>query len=288
MPNRVCECGTSLDGSHFNRRRCPSCAANAANEGSRKLKGISLAADAVSCPVCLVRMNVITSGHFRKHGFASATDFKDAFGLTTLKAPSICAKQTAFMRDHSNTKGRSRTPAEIDKMSKARKGKGIGVSGKYTRTASIRAKISAGVSAFMQKHPNGYRNRFYKSGWVSTDCSAPEVWTRSSWERRVLAVLDQYPDIEHVTVEPFCIPYLFEGVWHTYTPDLLLELEGGVIELWEVKPEPFTRKPKNIAKFQAARDHCAANHWHFRVVALADIDRMERMTRDNPHRTVRP
>jgi len=288
MSNRACLCGASLEGSHFNRRRCPTCADIALHEGSRKLKGISLAPDAVECPVCFVRMNIITSGHFRKHGFATAKDFKAAWGLTTLKAPSICAKQAAFMRDHSPTKGQVRTPEHRDKMSKARRGKGIGVAGKYTRTTAIRSKIAAGVSAFMLKHPTGYHNRFYKSGWVYTECSAPKVWVRSSWERRVLAVFDQYPDIEHVTVEPFRIPYSYLGAEHYYIPDFLLELEGGICEVWEVKPKLFTQKNRNIAKFQAALEYCRAKHWHFRVVTLSDIERMEQLTRDNPNRTIRP
>lgn len=44
--------------------------------------------DAVVCPVCGQRLNCITAGHYRKHGFSTAASFKQAFGLSSYRPTS--------------------------------------------------------------------------------------------------------------------------------------------------------------------------------------------------------
>jgi hypothetical protein len=242
----------------------------------RKNKGIKLAPDAPTCPVCHEQLNIITVGHYRKHGYADVKSFKKAFGLKSLTAPSICAKQSSFMAAHSPTKGTTRTPAEIVKMGQNRKGKGIGVAGKYKRTAEIRSKIADGVLAFMAKNP-GFAMKHFKAEWISCEKADAVVWVRSSWERRVLWVLDQYPEVESVDVEPFTIPYLFKGAMHKYLPDFLVTFEGDIQEIWEIKPECYTRTPKNIAKFDAAEKYAKDHGMTFRVVTESNMTRMERL-----------
>ena len=278
MTERTCPCGTSLTGWHPNRVRCPACAKAQTKALDRVNKGITLAADAVTCPVCSYQMNTITLGHIRKHGYVDAASFKAAFGLETLKAPSLCQRQSAFMTQQSPTKGRCRTSAEIDHISHSRTGKGLGVAGKYERTPEIRAKISSGVTAFMAAQPEGFCNKHFKSGWVTSEKADQKVWVRSSWERRVLWVLDQYPEVEEVQVEPFHTPYLFEGVRRNYTPDLLVTFVGNIQEVWEIKPEYLVADPKNVAKFNAIRKYLQGQGIGFRVVTLVTIEDMERLT----------
>jgi hypothetical protein len=237
-----------------------------------------LAADAPECPVCHIRFNLITAGHFRTHGYSDAKSFKDAFGLTLLKAPSIAARQSAFMSANSPTKGRKRTESEIEKMSQNRVGKGKGVAGKYLRTKEIRERISRGVTDFQAQNPD-FANKHFKSGWVSSEKADGDVWVRSSWERRVLVVLDQYEAITELKVEPFAIPYDLDGITLQYTPDFLVVFEEALSEIWEVKPECQVKSERNIAKFKAAEDYAQAHGMNFRVVTLKDIERMELKTR---------
>lgn len=239
----------------------------------------TLAHDAPECPVCHKRMNLITAGHFRLHGYADAKSFKEAFGLTLLKAPSIAAKQSAFMSANSPTKGRKRTDAEVALMSEKRTGKGVGVAGKYERTAAIREKISKGVTEFQKQHPDGYTNRFFKSGWVHSVKADQKVYVRSSWETRVLAVLDHYDAITEIMVEPFEIPYEYEGGMRYYTPDILVTFNEVVQELWEIKPAIYVDRPKNQAKFKAAQAYADKHGIGFRVVTLEHIEAMERKTK---------
>lgn len=277
---RRCICGKSLAGSHFNRIHCAECAVSAARNSDRVAKGITLANDAIVCPVCNTAMNSITAGHFRKHGYSDAKSFKKAFGLTTLRARSICERHSNLMTFEATnkTKGRVRSEEEKEKMSSARKGKGIGVAGKYARTPEIRSKISRGVVAFMANKPDGYQKRFFKSKHVNLDCCGPEVWVRSSWEERTLTVLNGYSDdIKHVTVEPFTILYTFDGVERSYIPDFLVEFECGITELWEVKPQEMLSDLKTAAKIAALRDFASKRKWNARIVTLKDIKKMEGM-----------
>ena len=245
----------------------------------RASKGIQLAPDALLCPVCGVAFNCITTQHCRKHGYTDALEFKAAFGLPFLKAPSLRARQAAFMAENSPTKGKPRTDSERDRMGEARQGKGLGVAGKYERTPEIRSRISEGVTAYMTRQPQGYANKHFKNGWLLSEKADQQVWVRSSWERRVLVLLDQIEEVDEVQVEPFAIPYLLDGQQHQYTPDLLVTFEGDVQEVWEIKPECYLETPKNLAKFKAMRVYTDARGMGFRVVTLAHIERMERLTR---------
>jgi hypothetical protein len=267
------ECGASLEGQHPNRINCAECAPKVRRRQTQKGKGISLASDALTCPVCRRKLNTITAGHFRKHGYPTAAAFKAAFGLDILRAPSLCRRQSAFMASNNPTKGRHRTPEERQRMSAARKGKGIGVAGKYERTPDIRDKISRGVAAYQLEHAGDYT----KGEWVLSDAAGGEVFVRSSWEKRVVAILDRHPSVVRVWVEPLIIPYTFEGQTRRYLPDFLIEFEGGIWELWEVKATWCIKHPKNVAKFKALNEYVEQKGWNGRLVTLNDIKGMEQL-----------
>lgn len=268
------DCGTSLESAHPNRQRCPDCASVRRKLQDRACKGIRLRTDAITCPVCEARLNVITAGHFRLHGYKTAEDFKTAFNLPTLKAPSLCQKQAVFMAANSPTKGRRRSVAERTRMSKARRGKGRGNSGTYARTPAIRARISRGVTAAWLADPTRFLCGFGGER-LELDVCGPSVWVRSSWEARVLRVLDAYPEVDHVDVEPFSIPYVFEGVDRQYIPDFLVHFTCGIQEVWEVKPQEFLAVPRVKAKIIALNNYVTAHAMNGRLVTLADIQRME-------------
>ena len=249
---------------------------NPRREQDRASKGIILAPDAVECPVCKERFNCITAGHFRKHGYSTAQDFKRVFSLDTLKAPSISAAHSARMAASNPMSGKRRSPAERIRMSHARKGKGVGVAGKYERTPEIRAAISRGVTRFQLDNPH-HAVKHFKGQWLSLDVTAPRVWVRSSWEARVLHLLDCCPDVEHVNVEPFAIPYTFDGVVHHYIPDFLVHMACGIREVWEVKPEELLPDPVNQAKIEALNAYVVDHEMNARIVTLADIEALEQV-----------
>jgi len=92
----------------------------------------------------------------------------------------------------------------------------------------------------------------------------------------VVKVLDRHPCVLDYEVEPFQIPYELDGQPRRYTPDFQVHLEGGIIELWEVKPDRFLDLPMNRAKFAAMNAHASERGWNTRIVTLKDIEGMER------------
>lgn len=183
----------------------------------------------LTCPVCNKSMRAITTQHIRLHGYPDASSFKQAFGLASLKCAAMREQQSQFMAENNPTSGGHR-PESIEKMRENRAGKGIGRAGKYERTPEIRDKIARGVLAAWEK---GRRGRGY---YIYGRKAGRKVWVRSSWEERVVALLDAHPCVEGYEVEPFQIPYQWDGREHFYTPDFLVHLEGKILELWEVKP----------------------------------------------------
>jgi hypothetical protein len=214
-------------------------------------------------------MNVITVGHMRTHGFKGTKDFKAQYGEIVLVAPSKKEDHAKYQQAHNPRMGVAHSAETIRKMRENRKGKGIGVTGKYERTPEIRDKISAGVSRAIQRHT------FWHGWWVESEKADAEVFVRSTWEERVLRVLDLHPYVEELEVESFVIPYIHEGVPRRYTPDFTVYFEGGIVEVWEVKPQVFWTG-KNLSKLLALNDFVLRNGMNARLVtSLAEIERME-------------
>jgi len=213
-------------------------------------------------------MRSITTQHLRAHGYADAKSFKQAFGLNTLKCSDMRGKQAAFMVANNPTTGGHR-PESIQKMRENRRGKGQGVAGKYTRTPEIRDKIAVGVLLAWE---DGKRGR---GKYVYGRKARCKVWVRSSWEERVVRVLDLHPCVESYEVEPLQIPYSYEGTPRRYIPDFLVRLEGGIQELWEVKPQEFVNHPRNQAKLEALNEYVRQHGLNARLVTLDHIEGME-------------
>jgi hypothetical protein len=230
--------------------------------------------DGVLCPACGRLFHMITASHYRLHGYQTAKDFCTAYGLKTLVCSSKKARQSLLMFQRNPMSGQKHSEGTLVKMTQNRAGKGIGTAGKYERTEEIRRKISQGVTRAMQAHPGASGESFL------CEKAGGEVWTRSSWERRVLRVFDLHPCVMEVVVEPLSIPYFFEGQERLYVPDFLLTLEGGIRELWEVKPIEMMlgqslSARKNRRKRWVLDKFVQQQGWNGRWVTLDDIVGME-------------
>jgi len=91
-----------------------------------------------------------------------------------------------------------------------------------------------------------------------------------------LRTLEAHPEVLELEVEPFSIPYEYEGVSLNYIPDFLVVLEGGIREVWEVKDRKFLKDPQNQAKFDALNEYVLRHGMNAAIVTLQDIERMER------------
>ena len=268
-----------MEGQHKNSKYCSQgCRLEGLRRQNRKSRGCVERVDFIECPVCHRQMASLTKQHIAFHGFSSTSAFMEHFGLSTVQSSSLLQhsrEQAKQGRKLSPTGQGGHSLASIEKMRQNRKGKGIGICGKYERTPEIRARISRGVIKTWHTSHN------YQGSWVETDKGfGGRVWARSSWEKRVLAVFDAHPSIESFRVEPFRIPYTFDGVERTYIPDFLVVSSSGSKEVWEIKPRYFLSLPKNQAKIDALNAFCVANDYNARIVLLKDIEEMERQVRE--------
>jgi hypothetical protein len=117
----------------------------------------------------------------------------------------------------------------------------------------------------------------------------PNPTFRSSWENRVMMMLDQHPNVINWASESIAIPYKspLDGKMHRYIPDFLIVYKDKTgqqrAELVEVKPakEAMAENAKskrdkaavllNTAKWGAAMMYCKKNGLNFRILTEDQI-----------------
>ena len=126
-------------------------------------------------------------------------------------------------------------------------GKPAWVREKISITVSERARTHGGVGAGM--------GRFH------SEKNEQSVFHRSLLELRYYQFLEDYDYVIGYYPEPLGLPYLFEGNWHTYNPDVIVVYDDR-IELQEVKsyfhahePCHYKDKQKNLAKWKYAEKY---------------------------------
>jgi hypothetical protein len=225
--------------------------------------------------VCGKETDLISTKHIQNHGYATAKEFKEAFNMPYLKSDEMRRKQSNFMLENNPTKGVGHTEEAIKKMSENRKGKGVGITGKYKRTAKIRNKISKGVT---KAHMEGrLDNETHGKGCYinSPKIYRKQVWVRSSWEKRIIEVFNIHPWIKTVKVEPIIIEYEFDGSIHRYIPDFMVIYQDDIKEIWEIKADYLLVTPKWKAKLKALNAYCKLNHMNARVINQEMLEDME-------------
>jgi len=211
----------------------------------------------ISCPACGLPFQVLRTEHARTHGFKNLASFKEHFGLDSCAAPAQRKRVSRFFS--------GRKSGRKDNGQRGLK-----------RSPESRARMSAAAVARCLRNP-GPLFAGTRGEWIWSEKADSRVYVRSSYERRLLVALDRHPDVVDIKVEPFSIPYEYEGVLLRYIPDFLITFRGGIQELWEVKPERFLSDPQNQAKFKALNEHVSAHRYmNGAVVTLANIERLER------------
>jgi hypothetical protein len=138
---------------------------------------------------------------------------------------------------------------------------------------------------FRPKHPEKYKG------------DPNNIIYRSRWELKLMAHLDDHPDVIQWSSEEFFIPYKspVDGRWHRYFPDFYVKKrtkDGQFqIQIIEVKPAyqtvppviQETKKPSkryinevmtwgiNSAKWKAAREYCADRNWIFNIFTEKEL-----------------
>lgn len=122
---------------------------------------------------------------------------------------------------------------------------------------------------------NGDYATWFDKGSFESAKNGKSLHYRSSWEHAALKALEQDPSVTSFDVEPFSIPYLFEGCVKNYIPDILVHKKDQQALLVEIKPKEFLQDPINIAKFSAAVEYCRIHNYRFEIWSNDEIARLE-------------
>lgn len=120
----------------------------------------------------------------------------------------------------------------------------------------------------------------FREGWYESNKMGKRMHYRSGYECTVYECLDADHDIAAFEVEPFEIPYVFEGETHIYIPDLFVTYVSGVQEIWEIKPANQTMLSKNKAKWSAAARVAQARGWQMIVQTEKGIEKMKKKVKN--------
>lgn len=273
--SRFCRCGVSLAGEHHAKKWCNACKPPS-----------MLRPDALTCPACGTLMNAITTQHIRTHGFTGAKDFKEKFNLSQLRAESIRSEHRDKMTGPGNPLfGVGHTPATKEKVRQNRRGKGVGVAGKYVRTQEVRKKISSGLARFYETNPDkllAVKKRLSHKGFrvnrisIYSEKNDAHLVVKSSYEARMVRALDLHPLVVGFEYESIVIPYRDEsGVLRKYYPDFVVFLIGGITEIWEIKPLAFVGESRNQLKMEALNQFCVENNYNAALVTEELLSKIE-------------
>lgn len=114
----------------------------------------------------------------------------------------------------------------------------------------------------------------FRDGYHVSTKTGASLHYRSGYECEVYELLDEDTEVVSFDAEPFKIPYIFEGEWHDYIPDIRINFTDGKVEIWEVKPSSQTDLPKNKAKWAAMSAYADKLGWIFMVITETGMGRL--------------
>jgi len=173
--------------------------------------------------------------------------------------------------ESSHVHGRDVSQETRLKISKANTGK------RHSHTSATRQRISKTLSSKINQSPIG-RQR-WEQGWFSSKKNDKKFFYRSSFERSVIADLENSHSVHSYDVEPFCIQWQAQdGGARFYTPDILVNLSNGNRILIEIKPSFKVKRDEVVrAKIRAAYAWCRSNDCKFRLITEKNLNRVERI-----------
>lgn len=115
----------------------------------------------------------------------------------------------------------------------------------------------------------------FREGYMVSLKNGREMHYRSGYECEVYESLESIDEVLAYDVEPFKVPYLFEGEAHNYNPDLIIHFIDGHTEVWEIKPSNQTDLPKNHAKWASCELYCQDRGWKFVVMTERGIGKLK-------------
>ena len=114
----------------------------------------------------------------------------------------------------------------------------------------------------------------FRDGYFESKKNNANLHYRSGYECEVYELLEQDEEIKSFSVEPYKVPYLHNGEWHEYVPDLRVNFHDGRVEIWEIKPSTQTNLPQNKDKWRAIKPYAEGLGWEFKVITETEIGKL--------------
>ena len=220
--------------------------------------------DFVECQICHKNLILINNFHLKNHGI-SLQQYKQQF-----PSASTCSQMSVFKMG-SSTRGKNRP-----EFSKTISGKGNGMFGRkhskqsLTRMSLNRKGKCMGVVGKYERKEEHFENfcRGTQSKYKSKDRMSYKA--KSSWELSVMIFLDLHPLVEWWQYEPFRVRYKgVDGEFHKYRPDFIVNF-SGIVEVWEVKPEKYMDENAWIKIDSIEKDEIQKEFKFYQVCVLND------------------
>jgi hypothetical protein len=144
------------------------------------------------------------------------------------------------------------------------------------RDAEWRDKFGEKVSKGNAESGHTYHHKNHESG-VCPCNKSPKGWVhfRSSWERRTVELLDDYPIVSQVEYESLTIPYTDKAARRRYArSDFLVEFTNGERLLIEVKPEALVELQRD--KIAGHEEYCICEGLQYVVFMEPEIKSTKR------------
>ena len=114
----------------------------------------------------------------------------------------------------------------------------------------------------------------FRTGHFDSKKNGKSLPYKSGYECEVYELLEQDAEVVSFIVEPYKVPYLHDGEWHDYLPDLRVNFLGGKVEIWEIKPSTQTRVKQNLDKWKAIKPYAENLGWEFKVITETEIGKL--------------
>lgn len=145
---------------------------------------------------------------------------------------------------------------------------------------------------------NTYKGQYFVKNREKYKGDAKKVTYRSSWEKFIMEMLDNNPEVKFWNSEEVVIPYFSnaDGKKRRYFMDFFVQFEDGSISLWEVKPLKETKPPVppkrntlkakntylqsiytwqvNIDKWKTTSELCKKKGWRFNIITESALRKM--------------
>ena len=146
----------------------------------------------------------------------------------------------------------------------------------YHRSEEQRQIRSEAQTKRMAEHPEKWCCGI--GAWVEPlRCTRPRIWTRSSFERKFVSLLDSHSEVDHYEFEP--ITRLPNGRW--ILPDFVVTWKDGHTSLIEVKPHYVLAQPLELKVSQrlcVAYQYSVTKGWAFQVWTEKGFEDVTRYT----------